>query len=450
MSVNTVQHCSMEQMVLTLEALANDQFINNDWLPNSNRYKRDIIEKIKDDAKPGNSINHNDLREYTAVSSILHCTDGWTFLSRALKSLISGDVPSAMFFIYYSELRALMSLFSTNGISVLNNKHYYFKNDGNAYLNQDGGTHIVVQKILKEYAKNTSKSIIMLKWIKVGNKSIEEWVGSSGQHGAYIMDDFLSHWGLDINEVRKDRDTRNKVSYRPHFLEPEAFSYSYKEYVSKIAELWRLCEPVGSDFGQLDLYILKMSLKKVFDNSTYGNGQKFNIDRENDDSYRNDFKDYISQLNANLGSPLLEYQLKILTSFDTAFDQFLDKANKKAYDEVTNKYDPIPMLARAIFLLRFATAGVDYLLSSADISKDDIKFWWEKYGNKYGFWEQDDVPDNFVDSLWPDIEDIINDINEAITNNNEFNGPKSLDNLSLAQIHCFTQLNKIPLWGFGI
>lgn len=102
----------------------------------------------------------------------------------------------------------------------------------------------------------------MLKWIKVGNKSIEEWVGSTGQHATYIMNDFLSHWGLDINEVRKDRDTRNKVSYRPHFLESEAFSYSYKEYVSNIVELWKLCEPIGSDFGQLDLYILKMSLKK--------------------------------------------------------------------------------------------------------------------------------------------------------------------------------------------
>lgn len=162
MSANTVQHCSMEQMVLTLEALAEKQFINNDWLSDNNRYKRDIIEKIKNDAKPENSINHNDLREYTAVSSILHCTDGWTFLSRALKSLISGDVPSAMFFIYYSELRALMSLFSTNGIAVLNNKHYYFKNDGNAYLNKDGGTHDFVQKFLKNMQKTRASLLACL------------------------------------------------------------------------------------------------------------------------------------------------------------------------------------------------------------------------------------------------------------------------------------------------
>lgn len=57
------------------------------------------------------------------------------------------------------------------------------------------------------------------------------------------------------------------------------------------------------------------------------------------------------------------------------------------------------MLARALFLLRFATAGVNHNFTEACVSKSDIDFWWKDYGKKYGFWNEDDIPENFADSL---------------------------------------------------
>jgi hypothetical protein len=450
MPTDAVQNCSMEQMVLTLEDLLNNQFHLNNWLPIGNRYRTNVIENIKIDNQNAN-INYLDLKQYTAVSSILHCSDGWTFLSSAFKSIIAGDIPSAIFFIYYSELRALMSLFGANGISILSSRHYFFGTVGDGHLSKKVGTHAIVQTILDEYIANTTKSTLLLKLIKVGNHTIDEWLRATGHIPTYIMTDFLSQWGLDINEVKSDHDSRNEVSYRPHNLASNTYKYSYKEYLEQILDFWRLCEPAGSSsFNLLDLYILKKSLQKVFNNRPF-NTNSSNIDRINDPSYLIDFKEYVSNLNQNLGSPLMDSQIDILTSFHTPFDQFLEQANKKAYDATINQYDPIPMLARSLFLLRFATAGVNKIIKDANIKKDDIGFWWKEYGNMHGFWAQNDYPDDFIDSLWPDIDEILKDIKEKTTDTAyNFDNPTSMDAVPLREINCLTQLNKIPLWSFAI
>ncbi|WP_447767925.1 hypothetical protein [Sphingobacterium faecium] len=453
MPQNAVQHGSIEQMISTLEGLSVSQFNQNSWLPSGNRYGVNIIENIKldSDRETPTTINKTDLKEYTSISSILHCTDGWTFLSRAFTSMINADIPSAIFFIYYSELRALMSLFGTNGISILSNKHFYFDINGDMSLPLKKGTHIIVQEILKEYINNNAKSTLLFKWIKIGSNSLYDWLQATGFATSYIMSDFLNQWGLDINEVGADHDTRNQVSYRPHILNSKTYEFNYESNLKQIIDFWRLCEPEGtSEFKLLDFYILKKSLQMIFNNLPYGEDQS-NLDRITNESYFVDFKQYVKNINATLGSPLLESQINNITSFDTPIDTFLDKASQKAYNSTNNQYDIIPMLARALFLLRFATAGVNHNFIEASISKNDIDFWWKDYGTKYGFWNQNEIPENFVDFLWPDIEEVINDIKNMMSDTEEqFNGPKSLEYFYLKDINCLTQVNKIPLWAFGL
>lgn len=451
MPKNAVQNGSIENMISTLEDLSLSQFNLNNWLPIGNRYVDKIIENINIDSKAPNVINSQDLEEYTSVSSILHCTDGWSFLSRAFSAMISADIPSAIFFVYYSELRALMSLFGTNGISILSGKHYYFDINGNISPPIAVGTHKAVQKILGEYVDNSVKSSLLLKWIKIGNISIHDWLKATGFATNFIMTDFLDNWGLDIKEVSIDHDTRNEVSYRPHILNPNTFNFDYENNLKQIIEFWRICEPEGStEFKLLDFYLLKKSLQIVFDMLPHGENQS-NLDRNSEPSYIIDFKEFVKAANAKLGTPLLDSQLNNLTTFETTIDSFLDKAKQKAYNSTSNQYDLIPMLARALFLLRFATAGVNNNFTSANITKNKIDFWWKDYGTKYGFWNQNEFPENFVDSLWPDIEELINELEDSISaNENFFLGPKSMENFTLRDINCFTQVNKIPLWGFGL
>lgn len=109
------------------------------------------------------------------------------------------------------------------------------------------------------------------------------------------------------------------------------------------------------------------------------------------------------------------------------------------------------MLARALFLLRFATAGINRVFKEANLSKENISFWWEEFGIRYGFWDNNSLPEEFIDSLWPDIEDVISELQEKIIEgDNRYENPKSIDLLSLRDINCLTELNKIPLWGFGL
>lgn len=447
MPSTAVRDCSIEQIISTLDSLVENQFGENSWLPESNIYSTNIISKIND-----GPVNPLDLKEYTTASSILHCTDGWTFLSRAFKSIIDGDIPSAVFFTYYSELRALMSLFGVNGIAVLNKKHYYFDSDSNANLTRGAGTHTFVRLILEEYIKNGSKSSSLLKWIKIGNHSIEEWLRATGHTPTFVMASFLSQWGIDFTKIRGDHNTRNEVSYRPHQLRSNAYKYSYKEYLERIFYFWELCEPDGmSGFNLLDSYILKKSLQKLFNQLPQEGTDMSNGDRAMDESYLSDFRDYIEKANRALGSPLLASQLNSMTSFETPVDHFLEQASNNVYDEIAEHYDVIPMLARALFLLRFSTAGVNHIITSVQLKKEDIGFWWKEYGIKYGFWNVDDEPDNFVDHLWPDVQFIIDEIKDKIEEDKiRFDNPKSINFLKLEETNFLTQLNKIPLWGFGI
>lgn len=447
---STVQNCSIEQMIQALEKLAQAQFREGSWLSQGNRYKANVISALNADRENGHGVVSSDLREYTAVSAILHCTDGWTFLSNAIKSILAGDVPSAIFFTYYSELRALMSIFGTNGISILDKAHYYFGTDGEAVLTRGGGTHLMVRKILEEYTNNPSKASLLLNWFQIGNHSLEDWLRATGYQTGYVMADFLANWGIDLKEIKVDHDARNNVSYRPHNLDLKTYKYSYKSNLQQVVDIWKLCEPIGSGFSLLDLHILKRSLKKTFDALPYGDNLS-NVDRAGEQSYNEDFKKYVENVNKRLGSPLLNSQLMRLTTFDTPIDQFLSYANRPAYDEETNQYDITPMLARAVYLLRFSTAGVKYVFTNANLSKNELAFWWKEYGNKYGFWDENELPDDFIDSLWPDIEEVLNGIHDQTSEgNNNFNNPRSINDYTLQEINCLTQLNKIPLWGFGL
>ena len=45
-----------------------------------------------------------------AATGPSHCLDGWTFLSRALAALLSGDTHTTRHLAYYAQLRAALSL----------------------------------------------------------------------------------------------------------------------------------------------------------------------------------------------------------------------------------------------------------------------------------------------------------------------------------------------------
>jgi hypothetical protein len=55
------------------------------WLKTNNRYKSDIVKRLKADL-PLNAARQQDLAEYIAASSILHANDGWSDLPLRISS----------------------------------------------------------------------------------------------------------------------------------------------------------------------------------------------------------------------------------------------------------------------------------------------------------------------------------------------------------------------------
>ena len=65
----------------------------NRWLSSDNPYCEDVAREIGKGTLPVEAFFC--LSEYIAASAILHCFDGWSYLSRALESEMAGDPDTA-------------------------------------------------------------------------------------------------------------------------------------------------------------------------------------------------------------------------------------------------------------------------------------------------------------------------------------------------------------------
>jgi hypothetical protein len=450
-SATAVQEASLREMISSLEELKASAFPNKEWLTKNNRYIHDIIGTYKIDLGTSRTY-HKFLKDYTATSSILHCSDAWTFISRAVGSLIDGDVSSAIFFTYYSELRSLMSMFATNGISILNNKHIFINSRGKAVRFGKIGTHDQVDQVLTDFIADPLKGDLLLEWLRVDNNTLKDWVRATGTlSSGYLAQDWLQKWSVDVKQLEFDHDTRNEVSYRPHKLKNELYNFSYQDNLTKILSFWELCEPTQlNNFHLLDKHLLRLSLQAIFDNKPYrltsSNGRR----DKNSKSYKSAFKRFIIRASDNLASKPSLSLLKFLSREDSPEDSDLIKeARRPAFDKATKQYDVIPMLARALMLLRISTAGCEYLLKEAGVNKTDLEFWWSDVGNKNGFWKNGVLPNDFKDDLWPDISASLSNIRLYCIDHQVYN-LQDLNGVAIEDLSRFRQLNQIPLWGLGL
>src|SRR5438132_11064264 len=75
----------------------------NRWLGLGNRYSANTINRLRGDLA-GGIVNTRHLAQYIASSAPIHCTDGWTYLGRAIICHARGDSQTALHLAYYAEL----------------------------------------------------------------------------------------------------------------------------------------------------------------------------------------------------------------------------------------------------------------------------------------------------------------------------------------------------------
>ncbi|XWW47893.1 hypothetical protein JYG30_10820 [Fibrella sp. USSR17] len=430
---DAVNNASNKIILRALKNLKKHQFSKNRLIGPRNFYRVDTTKKTDDDTLIVNKVH---LSEYIAASTFTHCFDGWNFLSRGVESLLNGDIPSCIHFVYYSELRAVMSLMACEGIGVFNSRHFYFDHSNNLNTFRRG-THTAAQQLIDDWSKLRTKKNFVFQNIKISTTNLGSLIDATGisttsPYASSILNDWFVNWSLDLR-LSQDKDLRNEMSYRPHF---EYKSPESSKMISGIAKIWSGLEPTSSiNFLDLDRHLVRIAFERLFVIST---GKKVKS---------SDFKRFVAFALGNIGEGSNNSLSDFLIRKNNKDDHFILQEARKAH--VNNNVivtDPLPMICRAVLLLRMASGSVNSNLTNCFINSQDLKFWWE--GLALGFGITNSVSPNIDTSdLFTDIQDAINNVQA-----NLISPSCTKDNIDFlsSDINTIKQFQRTCFWGIGL
>jgi len=415
------------------------------WLGLLNRYRKDTISNLSDDLNPSitsNSIKPNQLAEYISVSTVTHCFDSWNYFSRSIESVLSGDTLTAIHLAYYSELRAVMSLMATQGIGIYDNKHIWFDRSGSYHrITGTHNTNAIADAIIKEWANTPASKDLIFNIINVNSISLDRWVNATGYSHLnsilqFLLKDWLEKWSMDLN-LREDKNIRNEISYRPKIHEE---SVDFKVLIEKIVLIWEACEPSNSgSFRILDLHLLRVVLDEI-----YGQYRR-NIMQQNPMS----INEFVINTKNNLGLNREDALQRFLSDINPRNDHFVlvnAKKNVKRDNSYCYSYDCIPIICRALLLLRLATGATEKFLDKS-ITRELTRFWWQNIGLNLGLWSDGNEPDDFKD-LYQDIADAVEDLD--FSNPSHWDSLKTTTDVYAPELMKLKQFQRVGLWGIGL
>ncbi|MET3981164.1 hypothetical protein ABIB62_003759 [Mucilaginibacter sp. UYP25] len=420
-----------------------DYLPGNEFLPNTNLLKIDAVRAIGRRRDPYR-VSPDDTKAYLAVSSLMHCFDGWNYLSSAIDSLINGEKYISVHLSYYAELRASMSFLATEGIGIFDHDHICATGTNTVMRSPDltsrgrslNGTHAFIWESLAAWI-NYKQGTNTLNYFSVHGKSFDEWIrfipnANNAAVISLIVKDWLKEWSFDINNYKNDRSGRNTFSYRPTRVS-DLSADNLDDKLIEVNQFWKMLEPENSNrFALLDKYLFKILFEKIFTVLT-ANGHQLTKEQLLDQTF----------VNARLP---MDAQLKqlILTG---ANHTLLTHAQNHAIDAQGHAM-PLSVIARAILMLRFSSGATGYLLKLAGITKANLQFYWNIIGVDYGFWDANATPNSFI-TLWDLVNDSIEDIEDWRTNPPGNINLKELHGQEIASMPIYTQFHRAGLWGTG-
>ncbi len=401
------------------------------------------LEAVEDYRKSARTPqSKRDVKCYIAVSGPLHCADGWSYLGRAVDAHNRGDVPTSVHLGYYASLRAAMSFLATQSIGVFNNTHIYIDQaSGDPEIIRGLGTHKFVWEALGCFLTSHKHSRFTLEEIvRPGGHSLRAWLNEANLPSAAGGAEIVRTWGLDLQRLSCDRQTRNHVSYRPI-----QYSGDYRSGTEACArfmsELWGLSEPAGSSFWSLDRYLLRQILELEFE-GTQGQSVEQGRSRFESFVYR-----AVNQL-APTGADQDQWLSFLLRDSDPTDPEVFDLAKKK--DPVGKSGQHLQVLSRSFLLLRLASGACARFLGVSGVSMQDLEFWWSEWGSHMGLWESGQFIPSFAD-LWLDVEIAMDDLENGSAGTSGSQPSRKNWLLSNAEsLAILGSCERIALWGLGL
>jgi len=416
------------------------------WVGQGNRYRIHCVKRAVADDK-NHRLNSRHLAQYVAASTILHCSDGWSFLGRALQCHAMGDNDASRHLAYYAELRGAVSLLASQGKVVLDKRHFIVDPSAACQLYCQGSTHNIAWYTLQHWANLKSSNKLLSDIIRSNGKTLHQWLEAFGCPEQYwpIGIKWLKRWGLDLHRLlTKDRFDRNEASYRPTRMN-QAESLTPNKAWGSLCQFWNPYEPSStSPFERLDRFLIRLSLETAYKTTT-GNDPA---------THRRDFTRRVSEalrllgFTPNYARELRRFMIRLSDGRDPAIIE-----DARASDPISHPRHHLEVIGRASLLLRIATGAAARLLRDSQFVKKDLRFWWESFGESRGLWIPKIVPANFED-LWLDISDALNQrvLWDKMTKSQE------KTKYSLAKLHgeqsdsilVLSECERICLWGLDL
>jgi hypothetical protein len=382
-------------------------------------------------------ITQDEAVTFLASSSLCHALDGWIYLAHSIDSFLKGDKGISVHLAYYSELRGAMSFLSSEGIATLNHQHICVEGSGLvSKYNRSKGTHSFAWEALDHYIKSNLKpKDDILKSFSYLGKDFLEWQNAIPNASPIMSDqvvkDWLKQWSFDIGLFKSDKDLRNEVSYRPKKLQGNAL-FNIADAFRKLSSFWYLLEPQnGERFRMLDQYLLKKYFKKIHGHIEVTLGRSVDFDTLLEDTFQ------------NLRLALSPAQKSFFTSLND-HDLFVSASNT-VIDPILG-INPISIIARSTLLLRLALGYSSKNLISAGVTKSELNFFLNNIGVNNGFWDANDIPNDFS-KLWDEVSDSISNIDSWLSGRTTNPSLSEMNNELSYELAFYKQINRASFWG---
>lgn len=383
-----------------------------------------------------NCIKTNDFGELVNLTAFNHFLDGFNYFKCFLKSLLNNDFKVSTHLLYYSELRWLNSLLTSQGFICFDKVYLVstldgFKNIG-SILKGYGTSHTKAWSLFQAWADMSQSDDLLNKTFTFNGYSYKTWL-DAGE--APYSSKLLMGWLTDLHNQElpytHDKNLRNEFSYRAHqdfsIFETPDLQHATNFLFKDLNQIFSLDEN-SNFFEYLDKEIFFMSVQAQFSN------QLREIKAQNINQF---FKKACKNL-----------------AMDEAYATILSEQANKSSDlsvrlkELANSTDINSikfMFYRAILLMRLACSSLQNNLVSSGKKNEDIQVWFHTKLNNSP-WIRETVEDSLIDYSC-ELESFLH--NNASTLDNL---PKTLWELpaeTYSNLLKFTDLDVAAAWSFN-
>lgn len=351
------------------------------------------------------ALPQQQLIDAVAISIPTHCVDGWTFAARSISALLAGDAHGARHMAYYAQLRAGLCLLSNMGVGLFNGLNFVVTGPNTISRIDPGttakaakgkgvGTHEIVWRALDTWSADPVQSQLFLDLIRFQGVPLRDALESlwPGFMQVATVGQIIRSWGVDLKRGLEEKNSRNTSSYAAHSLNP--IKNSVPATLRFIEQTWRLFEPSGSaGFDELDRHLIR----SIF-------VQQHEITSPGQDIAAGAIANRYDQLPGAIRHMCQRDFL--LGHREPVRLELLRLAGVKALPA-----SPLHMLARALLLLRTATAFTHTSLIEAgvDTANGALRPWFDDLALRRGFWPASD-PMNDLVGLWEEAQFAIQDL----------------------------------------